>query len=186
MLLNSPRILVKAAVAGLIGCVLLVIYVGVTSTWQSRATYPGGLIFIGYRNGGAIEYVRLFAWKPADYTDELPAMTVHVDGNAYPLSGFSPEVAASLGGTLDTGALWDSEGWLLQYRFEKNRLTYVSLMQGIASQRPGERPKPGGNVHSTPFSLSLNGGPPFALPVSQRELTAKAGKPETIRWHIPN
>jgi len=50
----------------------------------------------------------------------------------------------------------------------------------------GEKRAAGGNVRSTPFSISVNNGPRFALPVSHGELIEKAGKPNRISRQIPN
>lgn len=186
MPLDRSRTLARAVWAGVVAIAGIGVYYWATSFLQYRASYPGGLVFVGHRVDGATQYVRLFMWKPADYRDTLPAMAIHFEDKSYALSEFSPETAASLGGTLDIGALWDSEGWLFQYRFENGRLTYISMMRGIAGERSAHRPKPGGNVRSTPFAISLNNGPKFMLPVSQRELIEKAGNPDRITKQIPN
>lgn len=183
---DTSHSMVRFFGAGLLAVAVIGVYLWTTSFFQYRASYPGGLVFVGHRENGAIQYVRLFMWKAADYRDALPALTIHFEDKSYALSQFSPEIAASLGGTRDHGALWDSEGWLFQYRFENGKLTYISMMRGIAGERQANRPKPGGNVRATPFAISMDNGPRFMLPVYQGELIEKAGKPERIRRQIPN
>jgi hypothetical protein len=158
---------------------------------QYRATYAGGLTFVGSADGPGTRYVRLFIWKPPGYTDPLPYMSIYIDGTPYPLDTLTPDVFRTLGGTMGSGtkgegALWDAAGNLLQYRFENDRLTWLSIYPTGRAPDPAPVPNLGTNIRTGTFQISVNGGDPFALPVSDQYLRQSSGPPTSITRSIAN
>lgn len=164
--------------AGVLFGILLLAGAGCRQVLQHRAIYPGGLIFVGAADGlFESRYHRVFLWKAPGYADPLPAVTVDLGESAYSLESLTPELFAGLGGAANEGALYDSAGALVQYRFENGRLTWFSLDSGRATPMAT-----GGNVQAGTFALSRNGGPAVTLPVSGRALENGLGTPDDIQW----
>ena len=162
-------------------------WVGVRRILQFRAYYPGDLTFIGDADGlfGA-RYIRLAMWKPPDYKDALPDLTLYVDGLPYPIADLTEETIASLGGTLPESGIYDTRGNVLKYRFEKGRLTWISLTPPFRPTSKEPTASAGGNIRPGVFHISVGNGPPFPLPVTLSELRAWAGRPESTGQSIPN
>ncbi len=153
---------------------------------QYRATYEGGLTFVGNADGLGTRYVRLFIWKPPDYTGALPNMSVYIEGAPYPLDTLAPGTFEKLGGTKNEGGLWDAAGNVLQYRFENDRLTYLSITPTGRAPDPAPTPNSGTNIRSGTFQISVNGGVPLTLPVSGHDLRQSSGPPISITRNIAN
>jgi hypothetical protein len=153
---------------------------------QYRATYPGDLTFVGSADGLDTLYVRLFIWKPPGYTDNLPNMSVHIEGTPYPLDTLTADVIQTLGGSIPEGSLWDAAGNVLQYRFENDRLTYLSINPTGRAPSPAPAPNLGTNIRTGTFQISVNGSEPFTLPVSGRYLRQSVGRPISISRNIAN
>ncbi len=153
-------------------------WVGARTMLQFRAYYPGSLTFVGNANGlfGA-RYVRFFMWKPPDYTDALPDLTLHVDGQPYAVTDLTEEAFTSLGGTVPEGGIYDTLGNVIKYRFENGRLTWISLTPPFRPTSKERTATTGGNIRPGVFHISLENGPPFPLPVTLSELRAWAGTP---------
>jgi len=149
---------------------------------QARATYPGGLTFIGVAEGlFGTEYYRAFMWRdPADRSP-LPDVTVYIEGIPYGLSELTDELMQSLGGTAHDGGLKDSADYYFQYRFENGRLTSLSLYPSHPSLPP-----PPQDGRTDRFYIQVGEGPPFLLPVSQPELIRYGGRPERISRYLAN
>ncbi len=186
-----PRSLGRASLATAIAYAIVLALI--TGAWfvvrgalQYRATYEGGLTFVGSADGFGTHYVRLFIWKPPEYTDPLPNLSVYIEGTPYPLDTLTPETVQKLGGTMNEGGLWDAAGNVLQYRFENGRLTYLSIYPTGGAPPPVLTPYLRTNVHTGAFQISVNGGAPFALPVSGHDLRQSSGPPIAITRNIAN
>jgi len=153
---------------------------------QYRATYAGDLTFVGSADGADVRYVRFFIWKPPDYTDSLPDMTVIIEGTSYPIHTLTPEILNALGGSMGEGALFDAAGNILQYRFENNRLTGLSLVPSGRAPAPAKVPNLGGNIRAGTFQIAVNEGEAFSLPISGQDLKRYCGPPLSIRRGIAN
>lgn len=154
-------------------------WVGARNFLQFRAIYPGGLTFVGEADGFYdTRYLRLFMWKPPDYKDPLPNLTLYVDSQPYPVEELTEKTVTTLGGTVPQGGIYDTAGNAFQYRFENKRLTWISLAPPFQPTTNKPTSDAGGNLHPGVFHVSVNGGPPFTLPVTLSELRAWAGPPE--------
>jgi hypothetical protein len=143
---------------------------------QSRAEYSGGLVFVGVPKGifGA-NYVRMFMWKPDDYADSLPSLTVHFEDGPVSLSDLSPDRVTTLGGQLPEGSIADGAGYILHYRFKNGRMTFFSVIPAT-----GTAPQP------SAFRFSTGGGPPFTLPIAHADLVRAMGEPVTSGRTLAN
>ncbi|HIJ64998.1 MAG TPA: hypothetical protein HPP77_03535 [Candidatus Hydrogenedentes bacterium] len=175
--------LIRGAVIILVITLLAVIRAGVLGAVCKRRTqYPGGLTFLGHSTGlFGTQYDRLAMWKSPTYTDPLPAMTLYIGGQPYPLASLTEDILASLSGMARHGNLLDAEGSILRYKFRGGRLTWISLEAAFSDPR-----REGRNVVSGTFQISVNDGPPFSLPVTHADLVRLCGRPEKSGWEIAN
>jgi len=150
---------------------------------QHRATYPGGLVFIGEAQGPfGTRYHRVFLWKPPAYTEPLPSVTVYLDAKAYPLSSLTQEIVTSYGGTRMHGNLLDSRGSTMRYRFENGKLTWFSL----EAPDPRFASRSQTSPHVDELAMSLGNGPPFSLPQSHAQLVQACGRALDTSWNLAN
>ncbi|NUM56387.1 MAG: hypothetical protein HUU46_22345 [Candidatus Hydrogenedentes bacterium] len=164
----------------------IVAWLAVRNALQYRATYNGGLTFVGSADGVDVRYVRLFVWKPPGYADPLPHMSLYIDGTPYPVDTLTPDTFQKLGGTRDEGGLWDTAGNVLQYRFENDRLTWLSIVPTSRAPEPVPTPNLRTNIRTGAFQISVNGGAPFTLPVSGQQLRETSGPPTSVTRNIAN
>lgn len=168
-------------VTAIVLATLAAVGVGCRQAMQHRAIYPGGLKFVGVADGlFGSRYNRVFLWRDPDDTEALPAFTLHVEDRTVPLASLTPELIGGPHGPPGEGALYDSRGTLLKYRFEDGRLTWLSISTGVM---PVGQP-PGGNVMRGEFALSKGAGGVVSLPVTSSALHGALGAPERTRLHF--
>lgn len=170
-----------AITAAVVAALAIALSAGCRLALQHRAVYPGGLTFVGAADGllGS-RYHRVYLWRAPHGTDTLPAFTLHVEARAMPLASLTPELLGGAPGSPGEGALYDSRGALLKYRFENGRLTWLSIDAGVL---PAGQP-PGGNVMRGEFGLSRGAGSAVTLPVSLSALRRALGAPERTMLHF--
>ena len=140
---------------------------------EHRAQYPGRVTFIGHpRNIFGSRYMRVPWRQPLPQTRPLPDVTLHVDGRPYKLSELTPELMDELSGVRMRGRLVDAEGKRFSYRFEEGRLIWFSMGSMGSPKEPADR-------NAEAVSLSIGDGQPFTVPITNRELTRRAGRPKS-------
>ena len=169
-------LLAAPAVLGALG------WVPLRSVLQFRASYPGGLTYIGQVKGAlGTEYYRVYLWRTSAGRSPLPDLRVHLHGTPYALSELTEPLVRSLGGATPEGAPQDAAEYYFWYRFEEGLLTYQALYPAVSTRPPAPQ------EHQTDrFFLQMGDGPPFALPQSQGQLIANAGRPLGISRNIAN
>ncbi|HUW62527.1 MAG TPA: hypothetical protein VMZ06_16090 [Candidatus Bathyarchaeia archaeon] len=148
------------------------VYTCAHKTSEHRAEYPGRMTFAGRpRNIFGSTYTRAF-WRLASSKGTLPDVTLHVDGRPYKLFALTPEFMDELSGGRMKGRLVDAEGKRFSYRFEQGRLVWFSLGSMGEPQEPPDR-------NAETVSLSIGDGLPFTVPITDRELTRRTGRPKS-------
>lgn len=147
---------------------------------QYKAEYAGGLTFVGSAEGLlGVRYYRTFLWRPPQEAPPLPPLAVDCGGKVLTLSEATEANFAALGGQTPEGALWDTRGNVLQYRFEAGNLNWFSVFPAAAG---GGGPD---GAHRE-FRFRYADGPWFTLPVDKATLFASAGVPREVHRGIAN
>jgi hypothetical protein len=161
--LKSSAVVVFLLVAGVYTCAHKIS--------EHRAVYPGQVTFIGHPlNIFGSRYTRATWRQPLPEVIPLPDVTLHVDGRAYKLSELTPELTDELSGVRVKGRLSDARGSRFSYAFEEGRLIRFSFKRLSGSEQASNN-----NVETV--YLSIGDGEPFAMPITNRELRRRAGRP---------
>lgn len=168
------------AIAFLICSGLVVVgYAGLRGLMIHKAVYAGGVEFFGDADGwfGTV-YDRMYLWDPARPPPSgAPTVELHIDGNVYDARSLSGDILLQLGADESTpGRLFDPRGQVLTVS-RRSRNPNISLRTSA--------PPPANAVAVTaqPIKISIDGGQPFSLPISDDDLKRFAGQPDnTVSW----